>query len=538
MSEQIATQVPAEPEALAGVDYRGVVLRGLERCTEYNFDVETSLAATVGTEVSPAITERASKVVELTASMAKDMEIEEDFFDRPANTIMLTCIADSWLRNEELAKDANADRAKIISEREMLVDIASMLAGKKSAAVKDLAEIDLVSKDRYVEEEKDADALEADAFVESIVDKDLSDKVATILAVKDDNAFLAGQRRALGLSEASESPFIVKVLALAESVDMFTAQVQQDPGYPDWNWDWKAHTDEENDSHRQKIEAASRINDANAIETKALTDNMDEYTKRFGDKFGTLPAAFVRTKEGEHPTLYLRAPQAMALVKYFANEPMPSDKRKQDDIERIFAIIRHEFGHTQKGMTFGVHTQLGMNVEERKAEFISGDMHGYIDVKNLFTDLSLATGVSMTKDVLAEALKKEDSLSAFLAQTAQKIGMRNAMLLMALKPLPYEKYPEHAKKFADFSKQKAPSDVSAFEIPVRETLERLGHDIMDTEIDSWLRGVDKTRGLTDFHEEGWPAYRRANGMGISSAKIGEAVKKIRAEKRQALVDQL
>ncbi|QQS19333.1 hypothetical protein IPL85_03525 [Candidatus Saccharibacteria bacterium] len=534
MSEVVKINEQVDYELAPSADYQAMVANGLKGSAELGFYVADSLAVTVGSEtVTPEIEEQAREVTELTASIARDMQLNGSFFERPANTIMLTAIADSWFRNEVAAADPNADRPRIIAEREALVDIASMLAGKQAGTVRDIAIADPTSWHRYIEGASDPDQVERDMFVDSLVDPVLSDRIQNILTMTGEGSFLDAQRKALGVEGENEQAFRVRVLSVAESVDIYTAHIQPEPQYPDLGWDYREHTDDENAAHSATLDEAIKQSERNSAATKLLTDPYDVYMKRFGDKFGGLQPAFVDINEDKIPQVYLRAPQALAIIKYFNNEQFPEGSLERRDVEDIFAIVRHEYGHTQKNMTFGVHNQLGLMVEERKAEYISGDKQGYQDVKNLFTDLSFATGVSVTKDILADALKQGDSLSAFLAPAAQKIGMRNAMLLMALKPLPYERYPQQAKEFVDLSKQQRPTDASSLEIPVRETLEKLGHEKMDGAINKWMRDVDENsaNGLDDFHEEWLPSYRRHHGMGISAAKISKAVKEIRAAKK-------
>lgn len=289
--------------------------------------------------------------------------------------------------------------------------------------------------------------------------------------------------------------------------------------------------------HRQEYlsatEAVDEHNGSNKQEQDAMIGPLLQYEREFGEKFGKLPPAFVNMHADREPELFLRAPQAMALIKYFKEKSPILDSSKADNIDRIMAIIRHEYGHTQKKLLIGPYHQLGMNLEERKAELVSGDKGGYLDVKYMISDLSLATGADI-KAMLTSSLREQDTLSSFVSQSARLIGLRNTMLLMALKPLPYENDPEHAKKFADVSKLRADGDESTMDIPIRETVSRTGIEKLEKGVYKWMQRVDDNTGLSDFHELSVPDYRKLHGLGISADVIAEQVRKIREERRDKI----
>lgn len=532
---EIAPAITPVQEIQNGPDYGSLLQEGLDRCGELGFDVAGSLQAAYGEGITgDVLVQRKDTVISTAGKIAEDMQLVPEFFNRPAHTIMLISIAESWASNEERSLQLGVDRSQIVEERESLVDIACMLAGINSVALQDIANSDPHSRNRYVEEAESPEENEAKDFIEAHVNIDLSDKLQAVLDEDGEGSFLEAQRAALNLSKDTEKPFKVKVMGMAESVDIYCANIRPKIEHPDYSWIYAEHSDDENRQHSLELKNARDMEDAQRAEEEKLTKPYDEYVARFAEKFGTLPAAFVRMNGKEGPELFLRAPQALAVLKYFKGEPMPPDEYDAKSIEDIFAIVRHEYAHTQKQLVFGPHHQLGLNVEERKAEFVSGDRQGYQDIKFLFNDLSLATGTKLTQDFLASALKEDDALSSFLAKTAQGVGMRNAMLLMALKPLPYEKNPEHAKQFVDLSNQLNDSDVSTLDIPLRETVARLGESNLRQGVKKWMKGVEEKNGeLTDFHEESFPSYRQAHGIGVSTQIIREEVRKIRAARKAA-----
>lgn len=521
-------------ERLVESPYDALLQKGYERAGKLGYDLNVAMQSGYDEGIDAGVMAVRTEAVRSTSvEMAEVMQLKPEFFDRPINTIMLSAIAESWVSNEERAAEPNVDRNRIASERDTLVDIASMLAGEDSATLQDLGLQDSYSKDRYLEEIYDPELEARDDFLDAHVNVELSNYVQSVLNQRGEGSFLYDQRTALGLDEETEEPFVVKVLDMATGTDMYSACVQPVPEWPNYDRPASELTEDEKAERKRKGDEANDIYEANKAQTDKLTKVEDEYMAKFGERFGMLPGAFVSKDQNGKIQMFLRAPHAMALRRYFKNEVLPSDENAARNIGDIFATIRHEFGHTQKNMTIGPHVQLGLILEERKAEFVSGDQLGYQDIKGMMSDLSLATDTRLLTDVLASSLKDEDPVSSFAAHAANKIGLRNVLLLMALKPLPYERSLDHAKKFANLKPVQVDADASSLDIPIRETLARKGDKVMDKGIDEWMRGIDESIGLTDFHEDFLPSHRERLGLGISARKIGEAVHRIRNEKPKA-----
>lgn len=523
----VAERTPESP-------YGALLQKGYELASELGFDLATSMRAGYGERVSDQlIAKRTEEVRRKSLQMAEDMQLKPEFFNRPVNAIMLSAVAESWVSNEEHAAYPDADRSHIVAERETLVDVVSILAGANSVILEEIGRHDEFSKDRYIEEVNDPQEKERADFLDAHVNTQLSEYVQSVLSETGKGSFLYDQRDALGLTEETEEPFEVKVLDMATDVDMYSAHVQPVPEWPDYDISSQDLTPEEYAERKRNGDVANEIYEANRKQTEKLTQADDEYMAKFGERFGPLAGAFVCRDTDGKTKLYLRAPHAMALRKYFMNEAMPSDQNVASSINGIFAIIRHEFGHTQKSMTIGPHVQLGLILEERKAEFVSGDRLGYQDIKGMLTDLSLATDTRLVTDALGPSLKNKDPISSFAAKAANSIGLRNTLLLLALKPLPYEHSLEHAKKFANLRHAQRSTDASSLDIPIRETTGRIGEETMNRGIDEWMRKIDAENGLSDFHEDFFPSHRERLGLGISAVKIRDAVKRIREEKAKA-----
>lgn len=204
-------------EVASGSNFEQMYANGLAKCGDLGFDLPQSLRAGYGEDISDdLINEKAREVISFSAKLAEDMQLSSAFFEKPANTVMLTAIAESWLDNEKRSNETNADKNQLVAEREMLVDIACMLAGKESAGVEDIAHHNPVSKDRYIEAADEQDAMRKEAFLDANVDSDLSNLVTEILNADGQGSFLEDQRELLGISADSQEPFRVKVINIAD----------------------------------------------------------------------------------------------------------------------------------------------------------------------------------------------------------------------------------------------------------------------------------------------------------------------------------
>lgn len=455
-------------------------------------------------ELSDAeLLERKTLVENTAAGMAHEAGLKADFFEDTSSVVLLTAIADSWVSNEQRAVDNPYDE-RIGREREMLADVLLMAAGGSSEYLQELSANNPELASRYLPTETSTQGKESEAFYDSISDAELADKVKTIFSDNGEGAFLDAQRAALGINSGNEKPFEVRVLNMGNQYEFKRAGVLGNIKWPEFT---KDPTAVEKYMDGIQTKAATLEHGRQQKFMQPFKDNEKRYEQELKEKQGNLPAAFVSFNSGRPPVLTLRAPEAHLLINYMSGKKVAMDD--EADLERSLAVLRHEYAHTQKYLHRGEHVQLGLNLEERKAELVSGDKQGYLDVKYMMTDLSGATGVNIVEE-LGTALLEEDALGAFLSSSATKIGLRNTLLLMATKPLPYDSNPEHAKEFAQLGCLVEPGDGSALDIAIRHTLETRGDDELVAKLDKW---VDSNPDVdTDFFVDSYIPYRAKHGL--------------------------
>jgi len=509
--------------------YQQLVEAGLNQAEAlHGFDLRASIANNhLEFSGGEALGHYQAEVQATAASMAEDAGLQDTFFESPAKTVLLLSIADSWATNERRAAASSSHDAAISEERAMLGDVMLMLAGEQSSVVTDLADRNDSLANRYMETGDIHVEEEArQEFLDSLNDPERAAKVASALAMTGPGSFLEKQRTLLGVTEENQKPLTVKVLKAGSMWGLINAGTLTKPDYPTpGDYDGiNEKSEAEQTRIREQGGSAQLKSEANQAIAKPYEDADKEYIERFGDQFGPLLMAYVDKKKDGTSELVLRAEEADMLLNYFVDkQPIPKAvSLTMTDVERSLSVVRHEYGHTQKSLVVGQHNQLGLLVEERKAEYVSGDKNGYQDVKYFLQDLTMATGVDVI-GVLDAALKQDDPLSALVASSANEIGLRDTLMMMVAKPLPYEKNPQHAKEFASLRGVHKNSDISSLDGLIRQAVERRGDAEFTKNIDSWVKRLIKAGHEPEWIGKSLLHYRKSNGLGYSGKYVKQSL---------------
>ena len=510
--------------------YRQLVEAGLNQAESvHGFDLEASIINNhLGFIDGEELSQYKAEVQATAVNIAEQAGLQDKFFESPAKTVLLLAIADSWATSERRAAALSSHDPNITEERAMLGDVMLMLAGEQSSVVTDLTARNDPLANRYMETSAVNPAEEArQEFLDSLNDPERAMKVAAALAMTGPGSFLEKQRTLLGVTAENQQPLTVKVLKAGSVWGLINAGTLTKPDYPSFDaYDGINDKSEVEQSRiREQGNAAQRESERNKEIAKPYEDADKEYIERFGDQFGPLLLAYVDKQKDGSSELVLRAEEADILINYFvAKQPIPEGVNlTMNDVEQSLAIVRHEYGHTQKSLTRGQHNQLGLLVEERKAEYVSGDKQGYQDVKYYLQDLKMATGIDVL-GVLDAAIKEDDPLAALVASSANKIGLRDTLMMMVAKPLPYEKNPEHAKEFASLHSVHQNSDVSSLDGLIRQAVERRGDAEFTKNIDSWVKRMVEAGHEPEWIGESLIHYRKSNGVGYSGKYVEQALK--------------
>lgn len=201
--------------------YQPAVTYGLERAAhDVQFDLTQAVAANYGDDMPlRTVHDRADRVRDIMVHLSDALRVDDHLFDRPAHTVLLAAIADSWLTNEQKTAGLPHYERRLADERELLADVALMLAGGSSAAVWDIAVADRTLGRRYLEADvrSEAASWHERLFLQRISDGRLAGQVKRLMAAEGPESLLHTARRMLGVEARYEEPFDVVVLGVAHS---------------------------------------------------------------------------------------------------------------------------------------------------------------------------------------------------------------------------------------------------------------------------------------------------------------------------------
>ena len=514
MNHNVSQPSPANQAETGEVHYRDLVERGLAQAQQLGFDLHAALQADYG-ETGAGSPNNPNLVMDTAIELAETANLDAAYFDQPSKTILLFAAADSWAKTEQRTQSGAYDRT-VTDEREMLADVVLITAGMQSGVVREISEQDPKLAEKYIHSEAGMteDEKEAEKFLESLSDIELAEEVHSILAEDGEDSFLSEQRARFGLTAASERPFKVRVLKMAESKwDLTCSGFLPDVKYPDFS-------DDSEQAVKERSVAIAKAEELDKIAAPYINAHK-EYEERFAGKLGSLAPAWINRDVDGNTVLTLTARHAYSLLN-FSKDQSAVDPDNLWFIQGDLAIVKHEYGHTQRWMPLGPHAQLGLMLEERKAEWVSDDKQGYLDIKHMMRELGQATHINLV-DQLEQAVGTEDPLSTFLAATAPTLGLRNVLLLLAAKPLPYEQFIEHSKQFADLRCIQTPGDASQLDAIIREAVERQGQETFARTIGEWVTRAAAS-GIAKESLEYFLSAAKRNGLTYSIPFYDQAIK--------------
>ncbi|MFV0484818.1 MAG: hypothetical protein ACK5MU_01120 [Candidatus Saccharimonadales bacterium] len=466
----------------------------LERLKEkYNFDIDTVLKAGERDFSAGEMQDRAQDI-------AGELNFDDEFFADDARMMTLLMVAESSVAADGLPEEKQAQ------EREMLMDVLLAAGAEHSATAREMAKTDEVFRDRYFDSGEVAEIEQAQyEFLDARVDEELSAGVYE--AMKGE--YLADVREKLGVTTETEQPFDVKVVKFVEYPFML-----KNMGVFGEEMEFPALTADGEDP--EVAEQRKKAREWNGRVQEALTPYTDA-KKEYAEKFEPELGKFVAFLRSDTNTIYMSAVHAYAIL---GEETMDGfgergTVKSESDMAKEAAVIRHEYVHSQKIMVRGAHSQLGLSVEERRAELLSGDKQGYQDEKNFFLDMTFATNYNMMRR-LEEASQTDNPYASFVTKVSESIGMRSALLMMAATPPAYEKNKEMSPNFVSLDYLKQDGDESAYDAIVGSELERFGDDGMKELVENYVETGGKER-LESIY-----GMRKLTGMGRHRAEYMKA----------------
>jgi len=193
-----------------------------------------------------------------------------------------------------------------------------------------------------------------------------------------------------------------------------------------------------------------------------------------------------------------------------------------EDLKRDFAFLEHEYTHTQEGASIDNDIKFGISLEERRAEYFSGDKHGYADTKAFFYDYAVLTGHKITDEF--DALPMGGTAGELLGAVANHTGLSLMAEVALIVPNPYKD--EQRKTSFGENIQDYIGGYDGFEKKLLEAQLAAGNgEAIEARVTEAAKRIMANDTGNDSFTDIWAGYRRGQGLGfvtdIISAKVKE-----------------
>ncbi|NDD82836.1 hypothetical protein EBZ38_00940, partial [bacterium] len=353
--------------------------------------------------------ERRAKIQDAGQEMIDDFGITDKFFEDESKSIIFAALASDYAD----LKDSKVENVGVITaHKEFLADTLVLLAGKESA----YADVYGGSKG---EDDISSERMLAtyDKFTNKVVSSEMTAAIA--------NGLLDDVKKNLGITADNEDQYEVRVLNVL-SEDGGEAYGMS-PTPPDGLYDLKYDD--------PKVKEFDQDDEAYKDYEEGLIKNGKDFNKSMGREGDSFAPAWITTIDGR--TILCLSLTTAEKILY--KDEARSSYFTEDDRARDLALLKHEYTHTQKGVSVNGEPYLGIGLEELRAEHFSGDKHGYADVKRHFKFVSKLSGFS-PKDIFDDRAEGEVFDPAnFYTKIAQQEGLDGLLDAVLLNPSNYIK---------------------------------------------------------------------------------------------------
>lgn len=364
------------------------------------------------TEVAAFVPEVAEKQASIERSGREVIDtfgLKPELFEDPARSLVFTTIADRWSQLPTEQEDNEAAR----SERHFLTDAVTLLGSEYSDSLAAVAHEHNTQEDGV----DDATALKV---YERYTDPTLTKEMKAAI----DDGMLSQVKERLGITEDNEEPYELRVLSIDSKGSTGHGLVASTLDWENLPKDYKESRSIIN-AHEKERQDVKDYHDG--LQARAL-----EMAKEMGTEELFAPAWVDHRKDGSK-ILCISMPLAEKLL-----DPGLTKNAKyytEEDWGRDFAILEHEYTHSQGGMNIDASVKFGINLEELRAEHFSGNKQGYQDIKGLFLDTWVASGFDVKE--MFDKLPKGGTQTEIYAAMANHLGLRNTLDMLLAAPRNY-----------------------------------------------------------------------------------------------------
>jgi hypothetical protein len=343
------------------------------------------------------------------AELITEFGIKPELFLNKPHSLFFVAIAARFGDLE--SRKGELDAQQYSAERGFIGDALTLLALDKAKHYEQVK--------RLIDSNDNKDESTRKAVFDRFTDKQLTGELKKAIS----GGLLSGVKERLGISEDGEDQYDVRVLSIAkDELLMIGIRPQMSNGLKEriekGSYDAKAMQE-----HNADVDAF-----------RNYRDGLIKRGKEFNDLLGVeaeIPIAWV-TRINDVRTLCLPMPFA---EKILYKDQARASYYTEDDRQRDFAVLEHEYVHTQGGLNMDGDLFYGIGFEERRAEFFGGDKQGYQDVKGWILDVSIVTGVNLL-DIIGSQPKGGES-GEFYAHLVSELGLQATLELALAVPRAY-----------------------------------------------------------------------------------------------------
>ncbi len=339
------------------------------------------------------------------ASLIEDFELKPSLFEDPGRSIVFASLAKKY---GDLMHSDNGDEREYDFIGSALVLLARNHSDKLGS-----------------EQEDDPEASLSETYKLSVYDKYTDKELTEKLRVAIDNGMLDAVKERLQITSENEQPYEVRVLNVASSdLDFLGLSA---PKLEDTELNTEQGLREILDKLKEHGDLVEQIN----AFKKGCIQRGANFAKERGHDGLTAPA-WVTTIAGRR-FLCVNMPLAEKLIDPELTQN--ASYYSQDYRARDFATLEHEYTHSQGGLNVDNGISFGIGLEELRAEYFSGSMQGYQDMKGLFLDIFVITGYH--PDELFEQSPIGGSAEEHYAKLADIVGLDNLTEVLLSVPMAY-----------------------------------------------------------------------------------------------------
>jgi hypothetical protein len=360
-------------------------------------------------EQIPEIAQKSEKLAEAGSELIDEFSLESSLFEDEARSLVFTALANRRVETQNVPPEQEE------AEQSFIADSMQLLAYRHSSKLNvNATKIEAAS------------SLEKEEHLLSVFDKYTQPALTIELQKRIANGLFSDMQRYMGITAENEDSYEVRVLSI--DPEGKTSHGLHSP--PITNWE---------DLPGDRAEKARRAAEESELfdevwnHQQGLQKRAEQMDEELGGGNATAFAWVQTLPHHNRKILCLAQPLAEKILYPELTENANYYDKTEAETDR--ALVNHEYVHTQGGVHLDQHANFGINAEERRAEYFSGDKNGYLDVKNFFQDIGIVADFSLP-DFFANHAKGGTDHELY-TELSQRFGVNGMLEILLASPNAY-----------------------------------------------------------------------------------------------------